>query len=621
MSRLRLPVQLVERQRLLAQQATLQSSLRLDGVLHQAADLNVLRVARQLVASRRGSTTRGPDGVDPRRLSDDVLAELGADLRLGLHRHAEPHFVDVPKVNGGYRRIAIPPAIDRVADTAVALAIRPVIDADLPACSFGYRQGFGTYQALCAAGRLIADCQPGEVLLRLDVADCFPSITWSKLRPSLERRFIDPDLFAFIQDLLAGKGVPQGSPLAPALVDCHLTPLLQDVANHGRGIMFGDDLAVVCKNADEAAGLMNRLARTAHGLGLEFAAAKTRVVPVEHGVSFLGYDLALKDEKLVAKASSGVAQALEARLMLLVKRARGTNAGKFIRRVNEVLRGWGEYYRHDRDALSEGFNVAHGVVLAWLYQRFPRRLVHRHYLRHGSVVHEGQALLDPTGLYQDFPVAAGSGRSAPTPERQATGCGLIPVTERTRTGTGAGSGDRGHRVAFGGRCARESAAPLGGGAKPIEDTIMTKQASSRFIRDEVPVQLPEDLLSMPAETYADEFNKAVAVRARLAEQIVETQGAVAEAEHAKRVHEAKVRNDARLAQLQVTKQQLKDELLLDKAYGRLCKLERDLLDRQRRLRAQHEAVDVMLRGWSRTVEVRRQEMTLMNPPSVSRRRK
>ena len=614
MSRLRLPVQLAEYQRLLSKQAESQPFWRLDGMLHQAADQSVLEVAQKLVVSRRGGDTPGPDGVDPSTLNANALAELGARLRSGEHCHAEPRYVDVPKNNGGHRRIAVQDGVDRVADTAVALTTRPVINADLPTCSFGFRQGFGTDQALAAAGQLIADCQPGDVLLRLDVADCFPSITWAKLRPSLKRRFIDPLLFRFIQDLLAGKGVPQGSPLAPCLVDCHLTPLLQDLASHGRGLMFGDDILAACKDADDATASMNRLACTAHKLGLGFAVAKTLVVPVAQGASFLGYHLALRDGVLAAKAAVGAVQALERRLTSLMKRTRGTNAGKLIRRVNEVLRGWGEFYRYDRDVLTEGFNVAQGVVLAWLYERFPRRVVHRHYVRHGSVGSEDEVLLDPAGLYLDFPVAIGSGRSAPTPEHRATGFDLAPTAKELLLDQGPGN-----RVVLGECCAHASAALLGGGASIGGDTAMSEKRHYRFIRDEVPVQLPADLLSMPAETYAELFNKAVAVRARLAEQVVEVQRDVGETEHERRLHEAKIRQEARLANLQLTKQQFKDELLLDRAYSELRQRERDLLDQQRRLRAQHEAVDVMLRGWSRTVEVRRQELTLMNPPSVTRR--
>jgi len=614
-SRLRLPVQLAEYQRLLSKQAESQPFWRLDGMLHQAADQSVLEVAHKLVVSRRGGDTPGPDGVDPSTLNANVLAELGARLRAGEHCHAEPRYVDVPKHNGGHRRIAVQDAVDRVADTAVALTTRPVINADLPACSFGFRQGFGTHQALAAAGQLIADCQPGDVLLRLDVADCFPSITWAKLLPALERRFIDPLLFRFVQDLLAGKGVPQGSPLAPCLVDCHLTPLLQDLASYGRGLMFGDDILVACKDADEAAAFMNRLACTAHELGLGFAVAKTLFVPVAQGASFLGYHLALREGALVAKASAGAVQALERRLTCLMNRARGTNAGKFIRRVNEVLRGWGEFYRYDRDVLKDGFNVAHGVVLAWLYDRFARRVVHRHYLRHGSVGSEDEVLLDPAGLYLDFPVAAGNGRSAPTPERRATGFGPVPVTERTRTG--AGLGCRGNRVVLEGRCAHASAAALGGGANNGADP-MTLQIPDL---DEVPVCLPEDLLMMPAEEYTDIFNRAVVFRSQIADLLVVVQGQLAQAEHEKRVFEAELRRDARLAVPPLSKQQVKDELLLDPKYDAMCKRERELHDARRQLGAAHDAVNANLKGWSRIVEVRRQELVLMSPPAVARGRR
>lgn len=152
--------------------------------------------------------------------------------------------------------VGIPSAVDRVADTAMAFVMRPVIDADLPDCSFGFRLGLGTQQALEAAGQLVRASQLTDVLVRLDIEQCFPSITWSKLKSSLERRFIDPALLGFIHDLVAEHGIPQGSPLAPALVDCHLAPLLHQLAAHGRGVMFGDDILAACSDwscsADEA---------------------------------------------------------------------------------------------------------------------------------------------------------------------------------------------------------------------------------------------------------------------------------------------------------------------------------------------------------------------------------
>ena len=73
-----------------------------------------------------------------------------------------------------------------------------------------------------------------------------------------------------------------------------------------------------------------------------------------------------------------------------------------------------------------------------------------------------------------------------------------------------------------------------------------------------------------------------------------------------------------MARLQLTKQQLEGELLLDPAFDALCRDELKLADQRRQLTAAHEAIDIHLKGWSRVVELRRQELGL-NPPAVARR--
>lgn len=137
--------------------------------------------------------------------------------------------------------------------------------------------------------------------------------------------------------------------------------------------------------------------------------------------------------------------------------------------------------------------------------------------------------------------------------------------------------------------------------------------------DEVPVCLPEDLLMMPPEEYADLFNRAVAFRSQIADQLVAVQGQIAEVEHEKRVFEAELRRDARLAALALSRQQVKDELLLDTKYDAMCRRERELHDARRRLGASHDAVTTNLKGLSRLIELRRQEMVL-NAPTVVRGR-
>ncbi len=149
---------------------------------------------------------------------------------------------------------------------------------------------------------------------------------------------------------------------------------------------------------------------------------------------------------------------------------------------------------------------------------------------------------------------------------------------------------------------------------------MAKSNSKLHPKDnlDLPVVLPADLLSMAPGAYADQFNYAAAWRTRIAEKLVAIKAAVARIEYDKRLLKAQLRHEARAAGLQLTKQQFEDELVLDKKYNAACVRELELADTRRILEASQDTINLFIQGWSRVVELRRQEI-VMNPPTVSRR--
>ena len=147
---------------------------------------------------------------------------------------------------------------------------------------------------------------------------------------------------------------------------------------------------------------------------------------------------------------------------------------------------------------------------------------------------------------------------------------------------------------------------------------MSNSKLHRMENQNLPVVLPTGLLSMSPEEYADEFNNAAAWRTRIAEQLVAVKAQAARIEYDKRLLKAQLRHEARAAGLQLNKQQFEDELVLDKKYNAACIQELELADRRRILEASQDAINLFIQGWSRVLELRRQEL-VMNPPTVSRR--
>jgi RNA-directed DNA polymerase len=80
--------------------------------------------------------------------------------------------------------------------------------------------------------------------------------------------------------------------------------------------------------------------------GLAFNEDKTRVVHLDVGVDFLGFNVRRYRGKLLIKPSKAAVKRIRARLTAEMKTLRGRNAQMVLIRLNPIIRGWSAYYRH-----------------------------------------------------------------------------------------------------------------------------------------------------------------------------------------------------------------------------------------------------------------------------------
>jgi RNA-directed DNA polymerase len=384
-------------------------------VMEWAAEPLSVEVALDRVISRGGSKTPGPDGVIPSAIADRArfTHEISRALANQSFLHGPSRRVVVPKPRGGTRTLEIQNARARVADTAVSLYFRAAIDADLPDCSYGYRKGRGTLQAIVALGRILQASPRSTVVIGLDLRSCFGSVTRSNLIASLKRRFAEPRLIQFIGDLCAGGFIPHGSPLSPALADFYLEPLLWTVQSFARGVVYGDDFAIACESPTQARTSISKIVAEARKLDVSFARTKSTISPIADGVEFLGYRLSRHDGVVFAQAGRNARRDLDNALERVARLHRHSRPRNFIRAINAALRGWAEYFRFDAVALGYARRASEYVVLRWLEERMPYRVVWRHYGGPGQLRDGDTVLLDPTPLYEDFPALC-SGRTGPS---------------------------------------------------------------------------------------------------------------------------------------------------------------------------------------------------------------
>ena len=104
-------------------------------------------------------------------------------------------------------------------------------------------------------------------------------------------------------------------------------------------------LIALCVSREQADEVRARLAAWMAPRGLAFNEEKTRVVHLDEGCDFLGFNIRRYRGKLLIKPSKAAVQRHRKRLAAEMLALRGSNAEAVIRRLNPIIRGWSAYYR------------------------------------------------------------------------------------------------------------------------------------------------------------------------------------------------------------------------------------------------------------------------------------
>jgi RNA-directed DNA polymerase len=330
---------------------------------------NALLSVRRVTEINAGRLTAGIDG------QVVLLAQHKAELAVWA-QHRRTRWMPLPvkrvyvaKANGKRRPLGIPVIADRCLQALTAAALEPEWEARFEPRSYGFRPGRGCQDAITAIYWTVNGRSPKRTwALDADLAAAFDHLNHDHIMASLgmfpARGLVKRWLTAGVLECGWFTPTEQGSPQGGVI-----SPLLMNVALHGMEtaagvryrstgaqagqtepgspvlIRYADDLVALCHTREQTEQVKAQLAQWLAPRGLTFNQDKTRVVSLEEGFDFLGFNVRRYRGKLLIKPSPAALRRIRERLTTEMKALRGANAEAVIQRLNPIIRGWSCYYR------------------------------------------------------------------------------------------------------------------------------------------------------------------------------------------------------------------------------------------------------------------------------------
>ena len=317
---------------------------------------NIEKAYRRVYANKGAG---GVDGVTTKELEAYMKANwkgIKEQIRTRTYKPQPVLRVEIPKPNGGVRKLGIPTVIDRVIEQAITQVLTPIFDPSFHESSYGFRPNRRCEQAIVKLLELFND---GFVwVVDIDLEKFFDNVPQDKLMSFVGRVIHDGDTESLIRKYLKagvmnqGKyeatdiGTPQGGNLSPLLSNIMLNELDYELdRRHLNFTRYADDVVIVVKSKAAATRVMYSITDwIERKLGLKVNATKTKVTPPSK-LKYLGFGFWKDKEGWRARPHESSVERLKRKLKALCKRKWSIDLTYRIKKINEVTRGWINYFR------------------------------------------------------------------------------------------------------------------------------------------------------------------------------------------------------------------------------------------------------------------------------------
>jgi RNA-directed DNA polymerase len=332
-----------------------ESPARTDRLMEEVCERENLKEALRRVKANKGSA--GIDGITVAGLSDYLKRhwpDIREQLLNGTYQPQPVRRVEIPKPDGGVRKLGIPTVLDRFIQQAVMQVLQRQWDPTFSDHSYGFRPKRSAHQAVAKAQQYIAEGRSWCV--DLDLEKFFDRVHHDKLMGQIAKRVGDKRLLKLIRAFLnAGvmenglvspsvEGTPQGGPLSPLLSNLVLDELDRELERRGlRFVRYADDSNIYVRSERAGQRVMESVTRfITQRLKLKVNEAKSAVArPQER--KFLGFSFTAGPEIQRAIAPKAL-ERFRQRIRDITRRAKGVSMETTMAELAPYLRGWRSYF-------------------------------------------------------------------------------------------------------------------------------------------------------------------------------------------------------------------------------------------------------------------------------------
>lgn len=306
-------------------------------------------------------TNKGAPGIDNMKCEelssylDKHWNAVKQDIQSGNYSPQAVKRVEIPKPQGGTRKLGIPTVLDRMIQQSVAQEISRYYEPLFSEYSYGFRIGRSCHQAIDQALDYLNEGY--EYVVVIDISKFFDKVNHDQLMSRLSLEIEDKQVLKLIRKYLQSgvmengvksasyEGTPQGGNLSPVLSNIVLDKLDKELEKRGhRFVRYADDISIYVKSKRAGERVLEGIGKwISKHLKLTVNESKSGVFKYQK-VELLGFGFYKNSEGISARVSKSSYVRFKRKLKALTNRSKPLSHRERVSKINQVSTGWLAYY-------------------------------------------------------------------------------------------------------------------------------------------------------------------------------------------------------------------------------------------------------------------------------------